>query len=203
MNFERGYVQKQFLRDILDVILIAAFIFIFVRGFIVSPFLVNGDSMLPNFEHNNYLFVEHVEKRFGELKRGDVVVFCAPGQIEQTWLQEILNVCPTRHLIKRIVGLPGEHILINNDGVHITEPNDKKIFVDEGYILEDWVSYADIRLSKTEYFVMGDNRNASSDSRAWGPLEKTDIVGVPLLRMWPSLNLYPGAQTATENIVED
>jgi signal peptidase I len=148
-----------------------------VRMFVAQPFIVNGESMLPNFQDGNYLIVDQISYRMGEAQRGDVVIFRYPDE-------------PSKFYIKRVIGVPGEHIKI--DGHEITI--DSTHVLDEPYIDRHMENRVDMTLAGDEYFVMGDNRLDSSDSRVWGPLKEEFIVGRALLRLWPAtdINTYPG-----------
>ncbi|MDI6777713.1 MAG: signal peptidase I [Patescibacteria group bacterium] len=167
-----------------------------LRVFLVQPFFVQGASMEPNFEDKEYLIINELGyktteigfthggkeinfftvKSFKEFKRGDVVVFRYPKN-------------PSVYYIKRIIGLPDEKIEIKDKEVKIyNNENPDGFFLDEGGYLspsEETSGDQIIQLSGSEYFVLGDNRNYSSDSRSWGPVPGNDIVGKVLLRAWP------------------
>ena len=163
--------MKQLLMPFLEVFEILAIVLVsiyIVYGFIAQPFLVQGASMEPNFSTGDYLLVDEVTYRFREPVRGEVVVFKNPNN-------------PSEFYVKRVIGLPGESVLVNEDDVLIDGE-----LIDEAYLQGDFSSgdYAFV-LSEDEYFVMGDNRQQSFDSRSWGPLEEGLIVGVVRLRFWP------------------
>ena len=131
--------------------------------------------MEPNFENGDYLLVDEISYRFEEPERGEVIVFRYPYDT-------------TQFFIKRIIGLPGETIEIRNEKVKIfnsTNPNGFEL--KESYLASTQKTSGDtlVKLKSTEYFVMGDNRFQSSDSRRWGTLDKKYITGRTWLRLWP------------------
>lgn len=161
--------------EIIEVVLVAVIAVFVIRNFLVQPFLVSGDSMRPNFSSGDYLLVDEMSYRFREPQRGEVVVFKYPGD-ESTYY------------IKRIVGLPGERIAIKDGQVTVFNKNYLSgLVLDENYLpiatLTD--GNEEVVLKNSEYFVMGDNRNYSFDSRKWGNLQKAEIIGLVRLRLWP------------------
>lgn len=155
-------------------VIIALAAVLFIRTFITKPFLVSGSSMEPNFYNGDYLLVDELSYRVKKPERGEVIVFKYPGN-------------PKSYYIKRIIGLPGERVVISG-GVVTAIKGDKKIIVKEDYINPTRTfSNHEIELKDNEYFVMGDNRNFSYDSRNWGPLEENKITGVVRVRLWPIL----------------
>lgn len=140
-----------------------------IRTFLAQPFLVSGASMSPNFEGGNYLIVDEITYRFDDPRRGDVVVFRYPNDLSTFY-------------IKRIIGLPGDRVRVDGGNIFV---NEKRI--DEPYLDESVKTLGDINLTLEggRYFVMGDNRYHSFDSRSWGPLERENIVGLVRLRLFP------------------
>ena len=154
-----------------------------VRTFIAQPFVVSGASMEPTFHTGEYLIVDQLSYQIGEADRGDVVVFKYP-------------LIPSRFFIKRVIGLPGETVKINNNIVEIKEVDAEDFYIlDEPYIEFPKESFVDTVLADDEYFVMGDNRIASLDSRSWGPLKEDLIVGKAFLRLFPisKVDIFPGS----------
>jgi signal peptidase I len=144
-----------------------------IRFFLIQPFYVSGPSMLPTFEDNQYIIVDQVTYRFRQPDRGDVVVFKYPNNINVSF-------------IKRIIGLPGETIQIRSGQVYIfNEQNPSGTLLDEPYLRTDTNIDTRRTLGKNEYFVMGDNRHDSSDSRAWGPVPRRLIIGKVSLVIYP------------------
>ena len=167
-----------------------------LRVFLIQPFFVQGASMEPNFEDKEYLIVNELGykntnigfiwdkkeinlftvKPYKELMRDDVVVFRYPKN-------------PSIFYIKRIIGLPGEKIEIKNGEVYIYNSENPNGFqLDESSYLSPAVTTSGdqaVQLSSNEYFVMGDNREYSSDSRSWGPVPENDVIGKVLVRAWP------------------
>ncbi len=163
------------LREILEIVLVAVLVVVGVRYFLVQPFLVNGSSMEPNFHTGDYLLINEISYQFREPQRGDVVVFRYPGD-------------KSTYFIKRIIGLPGERVRIKNGEVYVfNNQNPKGFLVGERYLPAKLKTTGDrdATLKDSEYFVLGDNRDASFDSRQWGSLGKSDIIGVVWLRLWP------------------
>jgi len=176
---------KQSIYEWAKAIVFAVLIAIPVRYFIAEPFIVNGASMDPTFSTGQFLIVDRVSYRFTEPQRGDVIVFRYPNS-------------PSVYYIKRIVGLPGETLDIKSGKVCIQEKTSTSTCkaLDEEYVSPRHYSNEDFEttLTDTQYFVMGDNRSQSSDSRVWGPLEKRYIIGRPVIRLLPptKISLYPG-----------
>jgi len=173
---------KAYLFEIIKITVISAAIIIPVRMFLMHPFIVKGVSMEETFHNNDYLIVNRWTYRFDEPQRGDVIVFRSPQG-------------PKDHLIKRVIGLPGETVTIKNNEVFITNddfPEGRKL--DETEYLEDSdLTYPEgiYQIQDDYYFVMGDNRAASMDSRRFGPVHKSLIVGHAWVRGWP----FEDAQT--------
>jgi len=167
--------MKKFLWSVFEVaetIIIAVAAVFIVRSFIAQPFLVSGSSMEPGFSNGNYLLVDELTYRFRNPERGEVVVFKYPKDTSS-------------YFIKRIIGLPGETVEVKNGQVGIMSGGLPQT-LREPYVLQK-MDVADFTktLGPDEYFVMGDNRNFSFDSRSWGPLPKDDLVGVVRFRLWP------------------
>ncbi len=154
------------LEDVIKVVLIALLVVVPVRLFLFQPFVVNGQSMEPNYIGGDYLIVDEISYRFKEPVRGEVIVFRYPEN-------------PSLRHIKRIIGLPGETVKIGDNGVEIDSTP-----LDERYLSTPFVGEeAEIVLGRDEFFVMGDNRASSFDSRKWGALPKEYIVGKVLIRV--------------------
>lgn len=170
--------------DLLRFAVLTAIIVLPIRIFIVQPFLVSGQSMDPTFHNNEYLIVDRVSYRFNTPERGDVVIFRFPFSQK-------------KFLIKRVIGLPGETVSIKEQRVTITNAaNPEGIRLEEPYVIfaAELSPPTELTLGSEEYFVMGDNRKASVDSRIWGPLHVDYIIGKPLLRLfpWSKLDAFPG-----------
>lgn len=154
-------------------IIILFAIFIPIRLFVAEPFLVYGSSMEPNFETGDYLIVDELTYKFESPKRGDVIVLRPPYD-------------QSKHFIKRIVGLPGETIDVKGSLVTIYNKQNPDGFVlNEPYIKFKSDKASHMTLGPTEYYVMGDNRTVSYDSRSWGVLPAENITGRAYLRLYP------------------
>jgi signal peptidase I len=159
--------------EVVETVAIAVIAVILIRTFIAQPFLVSGSSMEPNFKDGDYLLVDELSYRFREPARGEIIVFKYPGDHKA-------------YYIKRIIGLPGERVVVQDDSVTVYDVDGKEIQLVEPYI--SGMSIAkniDETLTEDEYFVMGDNRDFSYDSRSWGPLTKNDVTGLVKFRLWP------------------
>ncbi len=168
-----------FLWDLVKIFILAMVIILPVRMFVAEPFMVSGSSMVPNYHDRDYLIIDRLSYRFHEPQRGDVVVLKFPKDT-------------TQYFIKRIIGLPGETITCDKGRVLVEKTGqDKNIVLEEAYIPAKAVTQncrPKQTLGSNEYFVLGDNRLASSDSRVWGILPKDDIVGKVWLRVFPFSN---------------
>lgn len=160
-----------------------------LRLFVFGPFLVYGSSMEPTFETGDYLIVDELTYKLEDPKRGDVIVLRPP-------ITDDSGEKTKTHFIKRIIGLPGETISVNGDEVVIkNSANPNGIRLIEPYVKFQSVRVANYTLASDEYFVMGDNREVSSDSRIWGPLKRSEITGRAFLRLYPfnQVGIFPGA----------
>jgi len=164
--------------EIVKIAIIALAIVLPIRYFLFQPFIVKGESMSPNFESGDYLIVDEISYRFSEPQRGDVVVFKYPKDT-------------TQRFIKRVIGLPGETVVVKNGEVSVTKSNGENIILDESYLPNDLKTYGDTNttLKTDEYFVLGDNRTYSYDSRSWGIVPDTNIIGKAFLRLYPVTEL--------------
>lgn len=169
--------------DLIKFAIIALAIVVPIRMFIAQPFVVSGESMFPTFDDGQYLVVDELSYNLGIPHRGDVVVFKYPND-------------PSRFFIKRIIGLPNETVKIEGHLVTIiNEENPEGFVLEENYINEKFSATGTYKVENAEYFVMGDNRNRSSDSRVWGMLPRKLMVGRAFLRLLPikEVAYLPGA----------
>ncbi len=153
-----------------------------IRLFIAEPFLVYGSSMEPNFDTGDYLIVDELSYRLSDPKRGDVVVLQPPTD-------------ESKHFIKRVIGLPFETVEVKGNVVTIyNSTNPDGFILSEPYLKFKSDKEARYVLKENEYFVMGDNRAVSYDSRSWGPLTRDHITGKAFLRLYPfdSISILPG-----------
>ena len=183
-NFFGGFASGAlFVWDFLKIVLIALVIIVPIRYFIFQPYIVSGSSMEPNFQNAQYLIVDKLSYHFRSPERGEVIVMHYPRD-------------PKQDFIKRIIGLPGEKIQIDNGKVTIfNAEHPMGVALDEKYLPNQGLTYPqdpiivggskNLTLGSDQYFMMGDNRLASSDSRSWGALPKSDIVGKTLIRVLP------------------
>lgn len=174
--------KENFLKEILKFSLIAILIVAPIRIFIAQPFVVSGASMQPTFDSRQYLIVDQLSYHFGSPKRGEVIIFKYPKN-------------PSVFFIKRVIGLPNETVIMDSGKLTIKNSDVPEGFlVKEPYIKEKVEDTFIIILKDDEYFVLGDNRKHSSDSRIWGPLEEQFIVGKAFVRLFPinKFNLHPG-----------
>jgi signal peptidase I len=173
--------ETSFFSEFLKFVLLAAVIVLPIRMFIAQPFIVSGLSMSPTFGSGEYLIIDEISYRFNEPQRGDVIVFKFPQD-------------KSKFFIKRIVGLPDETVEIVNGEIHIKN-SDQEFILQENYVLNKSLENGSFTLESDEYFVMGDNRKESLDSRSWGPLSEEYIKGRALLRLLPikKIGVSPGS----------
>ena len=167
---------REFIFELIKVVVISLVIIIPVRYFLIQPFYVKGASMEPTFYDHEYLIINEISYRFNEPERGDVVVYKYPRD-------------PKQYFIKRIIGLPGETMEIKDGEIFIYNkeyPTGQKL-EEKFYLSEDIVTSGDKNtiLKDSDFFVLGDNRKSSLDSRNFGPLPREMIVGKVFLRGWP------------------
>lgn len=166
----------KFFVELVKVAFISLAIIIPVRYFLIQPFYVKGASMEPNFHDKEYLIINEIDYRLGNPMRGDIVVFKYPKD-------------PKSFFIKRIVGMPGERVVVEDGKVKIfNDQNVNGTVLDESSYLTPGVQTTgkvDKTLSDNEYFVLGDNRNSSLDSRAFGAVPRENMIGKAWVRGWP------------------
>lgn len=178
-KFKKGLLG---LWDIVKFAVIALLIVIPIRMFIAQPFVVSGESMFPTFHDGEYLIVDELSYITGNPHRGEVIIFRFPGDTK-------------RFFIKRIIGMPNEEIIIKNGEITIiNKENPNGFTLNEPYIDESFNTTTSYKTEENEYFVLGDNRNRSSDSRVWGLLPSKLIIGRAYLRLLPlkEISYLPG-----------
>lgn len=164
---------------VISLIIVAPF-----RIYVAQPFIVAGESMINTFHPHEYLIVDQLTYRTQEPQRGDVVIFKYP-------------LDPSVYFVKRVVGLPGETVRISNRIVTVQSARSSEpVRLDEPYVssLAPETAPTEVILEDDEYFVLGDNRKESSDSRVWGPLQRKFIVGRAFARVFPlsRVAMWPG-----------
>ena len=162
-----------FIWEISKIVIIALLIVVPIRYFVFQPFFVRGQSMAPNFYQGDYLIIDELSYQFRAPQRGEVIVFKYPNDLSQRY-------------IKRIIGLPGETVKIQDSQVSIYKDGETQT-LNEDYLSQPVTTPGDmqITLDGNEYFVLGDNRFVSADSRRWGLLPEENIIGRVFLRAWP------------------
>ena len=167
---------RLFVWETVKVIIISLLIIVPVRYFLIQPFYVQGASMEPNFYDREYLIIDEISYRFEDPARGDIVVFRYPRD-------------PKQFFIKRVIGLPGEQVAINNSQISIYNSQNPDGFKlnELNYLAQDVKTSGNLKVSldDNEYYVLGDNRSSSLDSRGFGPIRSEAIVGKVWLRGWP------------------
>ena len=162
---------------------------ILIQTFVIRPFIVSGNSMDPIIKNSQYLIIDEVSYHFHSPKRGDVIVFKAPPE-------------PKKYYIKRIIGLPGETVEIKGTQITIyNTAHPKGLTLSEPFIVHPHLDNIKVTVPQDQYFVMGDNRDGSYDSRMWGTLPKENIRGRALLRLLPinQINYLPGKEQYENN----
>src|SRR3989344_436189 len=171
-----GHDVGGFFLELVKMAAICAMLFVGIRYYIIKPFVVQGQSMHPTFESSEYLIIDELSYRFAQPERGDIVVFRYPGDVSQFF-------------IKRIIGLPGEQVKCTDGGIYIVNKEyPTGMVLDESYLsktVKTECIQPSVVIPEESYFVMGDNRQASLDSRRFGTLERKYIIGKVLLRGWP------------------
>jgi signal peptidase I len=171
-----GSSALAFFFELVQVVAVSLAIIIPVRYFLIQPFYVKGASMEPSFYDHEYLIIDELSYRFKDPVRGDIIVFRPPQDTSQ-------------YYIKRVIGLPGETVEVNEGTVKVyNDAHPNGITLDEQiYLPEEFLSAGKrtLTLKSDEYFVMGDNRPASLDSRYFGAVKRSTIVGRVWLRGWP------------------
>ncbi len=164
--------------EFLKIVIVCLVIILPIRWFIIQPFYVKGASMEPTFHDHQYLIINEIGYRLGDPQRGDIVVFRYPED-------------PQEYFIKRIIGLPGEKVEIRDNAVYIFNDSHVDGFrLDESaYLASNVMTYDPeakvVTLRDGEYYVLGDNRTSSKDSRSFGPVSRSFLTGRVWLRGWP------------------
>lgn len=169
-----------FAGELLHVVIISLAIIVPVRYFLIQPFYVKGASMEPNFYDHEYLIIDELGYRLHEPERGEIVVFRYPND-------------PRQFFIKRIIGLPGERVKVTGGQVWVYNAQypDGKVLDEKSYLGAIYTGgERDVQLAADEYFLMGDNRGASLDSRSFGPVPRSFIVGRVWFRGWPPEKIH-------------
>lgn len=172
-----------FLLDAVQTFLVAAAVFLVIYMFLFRPFEVNGESMYPNFSDREYVLTNLIALRFGNPKLGDVVVFKAPPPNQE------------KDYIKRVIGVAGDSVMVKDGNVYLNN----QLLDESAYLKSDVKTYAGaflkegeaVTVPQGEYFVMGDNRSYSSDSREWGFIKQDELIGESFLVYWPVSDIRP------------
>lgn len=185
--------KENFFVEILKASLIALVIVVPIRVFIAQPYIVSGSSMDNTFKDGHYIIVDQLTYRFDNPERGDVIIFKYPKD-------------PSKYFIKRIVGMPGETIRIEMGVITIINKENPDGFIyDEPYLTREnrTIDTLERGLKDDQYFVLGDNRKASSDSRIWGPLDEEFIVGRAIIRVLPvtEVGIFPGDYSTDKSTI--
>ena len=168
----------EFIWEMAKITLISLLIILPIRYFLIQPFYVKGASMEPNFHDHEYLIIDEISYRLNDPRRGDIIVFKYPRD-------------PRQFFIKRVIGLPNETVKIENGSIYITSVSGETNELREDYLPSNIETnlpvsgYGEVTLKDDEYFLMGDNRDQSLDSRVFGPVKSDFIIGRTWIRGWP------------------
>ncbi|OGI73925.1 signal peptidase I [Candidatus Nomurabacteria bacterium RIFCSPHIGHO2_02_FULL_41_18] len=182
MEFGELENKKESIGELVRFGLIAILIMVPIRLFVAQPFIVSGSSMFPTFFNGDYLIVDEISYRIKSPERFDVIIFRYPNEKKKFY-------------IKRIIGLPGEKVEIRGSTVSIiNQEYPDGLVLEQPYVKNKSDNNAIYELKENEYFVMGDNRSASSDSRYWGAVAEDLIMGRAFLRLLPvkNIDILPG-----------
>jgi len=171
---EQGFLSKLalFFLEVIKIVVLAGIMIALIRYFLFKPFYVKGQSMEPTFYERDYLIIDEISYRLREPARGEIVVFDSPINDD--------------HYLKRIIALPGERVKVENNTIIVYNDEHPRGWVlSEEYLVEDTPGSISLTLGEGQYFVMGDNRDASYDSRRFGAIDKADFVGRVWFRGWP------------------
>lgn len=182
-NTDSGFESKApsrqetlaFIWETIKVVIISLAIIVPIRYFLVQPFFVKGASMEPTFDDSNYILIDEISYRFRNPERGEIVVFRFPLDKSQFF-------------IKRVIGLPGETVEIKDNKVTIyNQANPRGLELDENYLApgQQTLGNFKVKTDPNEYYVLGDNRLRSSDSRIWGSINRALITGRVFFRALP------------------
>jgi signal peptidase I len=175
------------LLEIVETLVLTLVIYLLIHNFIAQPFEVEQESMVPTIVEHEYVLIDKISPRFSDYDRGDIVVFQPPPGYEQGGVP----------FIKRVIGLPGDKVSLENGRVFVTPPGGSPVPLSEPYVVKidggktapttprDPQGTAEWTVPEGEYFVMGDNRPESQDSRFFGPIQRDSIVGRAWLRYFP------------------
>ncbi len=184
--------RRSFLAELPGLLLTALVIAVLIKTFLIQPFWIPSESMLPTIEVNDRVMVNKLAYNWGDPQRGDIVVFRDPREeevdetIPEAVIRSVLEAVGVRtrghdDLIKRVIGLPGETVEVSGNQVLIDGTA-----IEEPYLVDVLMpDEPTITLGPGEVFVMGDNRNASFDSRRFGPIPMDEIVGEAFVTIWP------------------
>lgn len=174
-------------------LIIALAVAVAIKTFLIQPFYIPTESMLPTIEVNDRVMVSKLNYRFGEPQRGDIVVFLSPlnGEDNADFPERVVRVvleavgirtASADDLIKRVVGIAGDKVEVDDGFLLIND-----VAVDEPYLAEQGTmpDFGPIVVPAESVFVMGDNRNVSYDSRRFGPISLDKVVGEAVIRIWP------------------
>jgi signal peptidase I len=167
--------KKSTLREVMESLVIAVILALLIRTFILQPFYIPSGSMEPTLMIQDHIIVNKIGYRFWEPQRGDIVVFRFPRD-------------PSKDFVKRLIGLPGEKVEIRNSQLYINGQ-----LVPEKYLpsdIGDFGSFKPTVIPANSYFMMGDNRNNSDDSRNWGVLPRENVIGKAMLTYWPLTRIH-------------
>lgn len=169
-----------FFFDTIQTILIAASVFLVIYIFLMRPFEVSGDSMFPTFKNGEYILTNLISLRFNDPIRGDVIVFKSPTD-------------ENKDFIKRVIGVPGDTVSVKDSFVYVNNQRlDESVYLSEtvrtpnGQFLKEGQT---VTVPEDNFLVMGDNRPHSSDSREWGFLPKSEVIGKSFFVYWPPQNM--------------
>jgi signal peptidase I len=175
------------LLEIVETLVLTLVIYLLIHNFIAQPFEVEQRSMVPTIVENEYVLIDKLTPRFDDYQRGDIIVFQPPPGFEQGGVP----------FIKRVIGLPGDTVTLDNGRVYVTPPGGTRVLLTEPYVAQDGNGRTEPTLPKDpesttewsvptgQYFVMGDNRPESQDSRFFGPIGRDLIVGRAWVRYFP------------------